>query len=33
METGYGGSDGTVNDFERIGYLKKYIASTLKAIR
>ncbi|CAL4900317.1 unnamed protein product [Urochloa decumbens] len=33
QENGYGGSDGTLNDLERIGYLTKYIASTLKAIR
>nr|CAB3465467.1 unnamed protein product [Digitaria exilis] len=33
QENGYGGSDGTLNDLERIGYLTKYIASILKAIR
>jgi beta-glucosidase len=33
MESGYGGSDGTLNDLERIDYLTKYIAGTLKAIR
>ncbi|RCV18063.1 hypothetical protein SETIT_3G270400v2, partial [Setaria italica] len=33
LENGYGGSDGTLNDLDRIGYLTKYIASTLKEIR
>jgi len=33
QENGYRGSDGTLNDLERIDYLAKYIAGTLKAIR
>ncbi|RLN29601.1 hypothetical protein C2845_PM05G23110 [Panicum miliaceum] len=33
QENGYGGTDGTLNDLERIDYLTKYIAGTLKAIR
>ncbi|TVU19049.1 hypothetical protein EJB05_35177 [Eragrostis curvula] len=33
QENGYKGADGNLNDVERIGYLAKYMASTLKAIR
>ncbi|TVU34212.1 hypothetical protein EJB05_16043 [Eragrostis curvula] len=32
QENGYGGADGKLNDVERIDYLAKYMASTLKAI-
>lgn len=31
-KSGYGGADDTLDDVERIAYLKKYITSTLKAI-